>query len=314
MRVLVTGAAGFIGTYLIQRLRQEDSFEIFEFDRERLTRDRYFRGDVSDWYSLDVAFRKAQPELVVHLGAMVSRRECEETPNVAISTNAGATLNVCTMCVKYQARLLYAGSSEEYGTAFAGNRVVDEETPFGEPTGIYGMTKRMAEEVVQHFSYAKGLQATTVRFFMLYGPGEKTSGYRSALIRFMDAASKGQPLIVHTETERSWCFAPDAMEALRKIIGRKQAARHEVFNVGRDEPVSSEQLAQKIVEIASSSSLLKRVPPEPMIIPVKRGSFQKASKELGWEATTPLDEGLRRTWSWFTKNARDLDDDIVVTP
>lgn len=298
MRILITGGLGFIGSHLSTRLEKE-GHEVHVFDRVRISRDRYYRGDLCDYYSLENTFEKARPQLVVHFAGMVSRKECEETPDLAIATNAGGTFNVCALTRKHGARLLYGGSSEEYGNVLDTGIVVDEETPFGEPTGFYSMTKRMAEEIVQHYAHFKGLQATTVRFFMLYGPGEVPSDYRSALVRFTYKALKGQPLVVHKGTERAWCNIEDAVNALNLLVTRRQKGRYEVFNIGRSEPIPTELLAEKIVKICRSSSRIRKIDPEATIIPVKRASFRKAKELLGWEARVPIDKGLAQVARWM---------------
>lgn len=301
MRILISGGLGFIGSHLTPTL-SERGYEVTVFDRVRLSRPRYIRGDICDYLSLERCFDEVQPDVVVHLAAMVSRRECEETPSLAIQTNAEGTLNVANLCLKHGARLIYSGSSEEFGTALYGGAVVDEQTPFGEPTSIYSMTKRMAEEIIQYFSLFKGLTATTMRIFMLYGPGEEPSDYRSAIVRFIYWALKGEPLTVHRGTERSWCYIDDAVEAIKLIVERSQADPYEVFNIGKDDPISTEDLANKIREVCSCSpfklnsppSKLIMTDPEPTVIPVKRASFKKAKQVLGWEAKTALSYGLKQ--------------------
>ena len=298
MRILMTGGLGFIGSHLARRLEKE-GHDIHIFDRDRVSMPRYYRGDLNDYYSLENAFQQTGPQLVVHLGGMVSRKECEETPDMAIATNAGGTLHVCTLALRHKARLIYSGSSEEYGAALTSGIPVTEETPFGEPTGIYSMTKRMAEEVVQYYAHFKGLQATTVRFFMLYGPGEPPTDYRSALIRFTCNALLHRPLTVHKGTERSWCYIDDATEAIRRIVNRAQGHAYEVFNIGREDPIATELLAEKIVRICRSRSLMKKVSVEATVNPIKRASFQKARTVLGWKASTPIDKGLQQVAQWM---------------
>jgi len=299
MTVLISGGLGFIGSRLVEKLMLEDDVHIF--DRRRIVRDNYHRGDINDYHSLERAFEIAKPDLVIHLAGMVSRKECEETPSLAITTNAVGTHNVCVLSLKHHARLIYSGSSEEYGTAFT-NRFVTEDTPFGEPTSIYSMTKRMAEEIVQYNAFFKGLQATTVRIFMLYGPNEKPNEYRSAIIRFTYSALKNEPLTAHKGTERSWCYIDDAVEALKLLIERQQKPQYEVFNIGRDDPINTELLAETIVKLCESSSPIKRIDPPPTIIPIKRASFKKAKEVLGWEAKTPLSQGLKQVVNWMKSN------------
>lgn len=303
MRILITGGLGFIGTHLSRKL-DSVGHEVHIFDRIRDTRERYHRGDINDYHSLERAFDEVKPEIVIHLAGMVSRKECEETPTLAIMTNVGGTYSVCALSLKHQARLIYSGSSEEYGNAFQRNGVliiVNENTPFEEPTSIYSMTKRMAEEIVQYFSAFKKLEATTMRIFMLYGPGEEQSGYRSAIVRFMSMALNNQQLTIHRGTERAWCYIDDAIEAMNLIVDRKQKERYEVFNIGREDPISTELLARKILAICNSSSETREIEVEPTVIPVKRASFKKAEDVLGWEAKTPIEQGLNELLKWMRK-------------
>lgn len=309
MRILITGGLGFVGSHLSRKL-EKAGYEIHIFDRIRVAKERYYRGDLNDYYSLENAFEKSKPQLVIHLGGMVSRKECEETSGMAIATNASGTFNVCALSLKHRARLIYAGSSEEYGTALDKGVVVDEDTPFGEPTSIYSMTKRMAEEIVQHYAHFKGLKATTVRFFMLYGPGEEPTDYRSALIRFIYNALKNKPLIVHKGTERAWCHIDDAIDAVKLIVERNQEEKYEVFNIGRSEPIPTELLAEKILKICGSSAELKKIPAEVTVILVKRASFKKIKTILGWEAKKPIDEGLKEVADWMEEHGRKHEDKI----
>lgn len=295
MRILVTGGLGFVGKHLCSVLHNH---EVHVFDRERASAENYHRGDLLDYYSLEQCFDAVKPEIVIHLAGMVSRKECEETPNLAIATNVGGTQSICTLTLKHEARLIYSGSSEEYGIAFK-NGAVDESTPFGEPTSIYSMTKRMAEELIQYHSYFKGLTATTVRLFMLYGVGEEPSDYRSAVVRFIDWALRGQSLTVHRGTERSWCYIDDVVEAIELIVEREQENHYEVFNLGKDDPISAEDLANKILEVCNSSSNIFITDPEQTVIPIKRASFEKAKQVLGWEAKIPLEEGLKKVASYI---------------
>jgi nucleoside-diphosphate-sugar epimerase len=295
MKILITGGLGFIGTHLEKELIKRGHV-VTVYDRYRISRPNYIRGDICDGYSIQKTFDETQPDLVVHLAAMVSRKESEETPYSAINTNVVGTLNIVQMCLKHKARLIYAGSSEEYGTAFFGDTVVTEDTPFGEPTSIYSMTKRMAEELIQYYAQFKGLTATTTRFFMLYGPGEPATGYRSALIRFMDAAIRGKSLVVHANTKRQWCYISDAVEVLAEIIETPQCDKYEAYNIGNAEQIPTEGLAKLIIQLCGSKSPIELIAPEETIIPVKLASFGKAECVFRWHAKTPLSVGLEQVY------------------
>lgn len=298
MKILITGGKGVIGTNLTKKL-EEDGHEVHIFDRVRTECENFYRGDICDHFRLGDIFAEVKPDLVFHLAGMVSRLECEETPELAIRTNVSGTLNVCKFCEKYDSRLIYAGSSEEYGTAFDRGELVTEETPFGHPTSFYSMTKRMSDEVIQYAANFNGLEATTMRLFMLYGPGEYPSKYRSAVVRFMNAALWGEDLIVHAGTERSWCYILDAVDAMSILARQEMKTNYDVFNIGRNDPIPTLELAKKIIELTGSESRIVTINPIKTIIPVKRASFEKIKRELGWEANTDVDMGLKGTLEWL---------------
>jgi nucleoside-diphosphate-sugar epimerase len=293
MRILITGGLGFIGSWLEQALLAK-RHAVYIMDKHRVNRERYFRGDICDHHCMEQIFAKIRPEIVIHLAAMVSRKESEETPFMAIQTNVEGTLNIAILSRHYQSRIIYAGSSEEYGTAFYNKEPVTEDTPFGYPTSIYSMTKRMSEEIVQYYAMFRGVEATTLRFFMLYGIGEPASDYRSAMIRFVDAAKNGAPLTVHDGTSRQWCYITDAVDAIVKVVERKQTTPYEVYNIGNGGSVSTLALAKKIIELSLSRSAVSLVRAERTVIPVKIASFKKAKTVLGWEAKVLLEEGIRK--------------------
>lgn len=294
-RILITGGLGFIGQKLEERLIKE-GHEVFIFDRTRISRERYFHGDIIDYYNLENTFNKVNPEIVFHFAAMVSRKECEEAPYMAIATNVDGTLNVVNLCVKYNSRLIYAGSSEEYGDAYCAENdyTVDENTPMGIPTSYYAMTKRMSDEIIQYNTKYGELIATTVRFCMLYG-AESYSEYRSAITRFIYAAMEGGPLMAHENTERSWCHIDDAIDALILVLNHDQKGCYEVYNIGKEEPISAVDLAKLIVRLTESESEIKVVPVEPTIVSIKRMKFNHIKNVLGWESKIPLKNGLART-------------------
>lgn len=295
MRVLITGGLGFIGEHLEKRLIREHH-DVYIMDKTRTPRERYYRGDIIDYINMKEIFKKVKPDVVFHLAAMVSRKECEETPLMAIATNVNGTLNIVNLCMEYNARLIYAGSSEEYGDAYneQNNFTVDENTPFGTPTSYYSMTKRMSDEIIQYNAKYNNLIATTTRFCMLYG-AESYSEYRSAITRFIYAALNNDTIFAHTDTERSWCYIDDAIDALILLLNRKQRENYEVFNIGMEEPVTAINLAKEITAIIKSKSIIKTVPVETTIIPIKRADFSKAKKILGWNAKTSLFDGLCKT-------------------
>jgi nucleoside-diphosphate-sugar epimerase len=293
MKVLITGGLGFIGSHL-GKLLESAGNEVAYMDRVRRTLPNYHRGDICDYYRMEDIFEEVRPDVVYHLAAMVSRKECEETPLLAIQANVDGTMNICRLAAKHNSRLIYSGSSEEYGEAFFNNKYVTEKTPFGKPTSFYSMTKRMSEEVVEYYTASADLVAITTRFFMLYGSGEESSDYRSAVSRFINAALRNSPLKVHEGTERSWCHISDAIEALY-LMANVKLDSYTSINIGRNEPILTEDLARRIINLIGSNSDIEFVERDKTIIPIKRANFGYAKKLLGWESKICLYDGLRMT-------------------
>ena len=291
-KILITGGAGFIGSNLEPELLNR-GHEVYIMDRLRLTRDNYFRGDINEYVRMREIFKQVDPDVVYHFAGMISRKECEETPQMAIMANQIGTLNVCNLSKEYGSRLIYSGSSEEYGTSFGTTPILTEDTPFGVSTSMYSLTKRGAGDIIEYYERFKDLDAVILRFFMLYGAGERPTEYRSAIARFVHYALNDMPLPVHRNTERGWCYITDAVDAIATMADKKLVKTGEVFNIGCDKHIVTEDLANLIVKMCNSKSKLNVMDVESTIIPTKRASYAKIKKLIGWEPKIPIKEGLK---------------------
>jgi nucleoside-diphosphate-sugar epimerase len=301
MRVLVTGSQGTLGKKLVATLETENA--VWGTDRAKIKAPRYFPGDITRYETLDPVFDEAKPDVVYHLAGEVSREICDHWPTIAAESNVVGTMNVALLCLRYGARLVYAGSSEEYGDAFD-KGPVSEGTPLGKPRGVYALTKRMAEDVIEHWHRMRGLDAILLRLFMCYGC-EHPTPYRSAIAQFIYQARMGQDLIVHRATERSWCHIDDMIDGIRRAGEFKLKdgqARCEVFLLGRNEATATEEIAKTIIQTLNSQSKIRLVDPPTDVTPVKRATFEKAAKLLGWKAETSIEAGLRKEIEWQKEN------------
>jgi nucleoside-diphosphate-sugar epimerase len=290
-RILITGGAGFIGSNLEPELIKR-GHDVFIMDRLRLTRNNYYRGDIYEYIRMKDIFKSVQPDIVYHFAGMISRKECEETPQMAIMLNQIGTLNVCNLSEEYGSRLIYSGSSEEYGTSFDTANIT-EHTHLGIPTSMYALTKRGAGEIIEYYERFKELDAVILRFFMLYGAGERPTEYRSAIARFVHYALTEQPLPVHKNTERGWCYITDAVDAIATMADKKLIKTGEIFNIGSSNNISTEKLARLIVKMCNSKSKINLIDVEPTIIPIKHASYDKIKNLIGWEAKIPIHKGLQ---------------------
>jgi nucleoside-diphosphate-sugar epimerase len=256
MRVLITGAAGFIGTHLAREL---DRAGHTAYTTDRKPRDLFGgRINVQD----DLLYGRATGQLrssatcapvdailasfppldaVVHLAAQVGRQFGEDAPAVAAADNVGMTALVARSCANHGVRLVYASTSEVYGdtgecTAVESpDRGRDIDGPplaalYGDlPHNIYGLTKRQAEEAAALYctwhgvtspkhvdAPAAGLQV--IRPSMPYGPGLPAGRGRAAIVNFLWLAHHGAPLTVHRGAERSWCWIGDCVAGIRAVL------------------------------------------------------------------------------------------------
>ncbi|GAH56462.1 unnamed protein product, partial [marine sediment metagenome] len=181
---------------------------------------------------------------------------------------------------------------------------VDETMRPGKQRGIYGLTKWMAEEFIEYYHGRYGLKAIIVRIFMCYGPGEIPNPFRSAISRFIGRALKNEEIIVHEGSERSWCYEDDIVKGI--YAAAMYESSFDIFNIGIDEPWSMEAVAEEIIELTNSESII-RIEPIPLgITPVKAGNFAKAKWLLGWEAKIPFREGIKRTVEWNIERRKDM--------
>lgn len=300
MNILVIGSEGTIGKPLVNKLKGMPGMRVFRCDRIRQKEHDYYMADISHYETLESIF-EVKPDIVFHLAGEVSRESAEHWPNIAVENNIIGTLNTVRLCLKHKAKIVFAGTSEEYGGLFANGVVVTEDMRPIQQQGIYGLTKWLAEELIEYYSRRYALHAIIVRIFMCYGPGEIPNFYRSALTRFIDAARRGEPLHVHRGGERSWCYIDDTVAGL--IAASEYNREHfSIFNIGNDEMISMQELAKKIFDLTHSKSTIVLEDAPVGVTLVKNASFKKALDVLGWKAQVPFAEGLKQTIDWHIKN------------
>jgi UDP-glucose 4-epimerase len=311
MKALVTGGAGFIGSHLTERLLKNgnnvavidnlstgslkniDSFKNnagFEF----------VEGDIRTVELMEPLVE--QSEVIFHLAAAVGVKLIAEDPVHTIETNIGGTEIVLNIANKFGRKILIASSSEVYGKS--------EAVPFHEDDDIvlgstclsrwsYACTKAVDEFLGLAFHQQYGLDVVICRFFNTIGP-RQTGQYGMVVPRFTQMALKGQTLQIYGtgKQTRSFCYVADLVEAVIGLMNCRQASG-KVYNIGNNEEISIEELADKIIKITNSRSKKEFVPYEiaygrPMDDMMRRvPSVERIKKTIGWEPKTSLDETLK---------------------
>jgi dTDP-glucose 4,6-dehydratase len=197
-------------------------------------------------------------------------------------------------------RFVYLSTSEVFGLS-AYNVTEQHSTnlpPVGEARWVYSVSKLASEHYVYGYEYEFGLCATIVRPFNVYGPGQIGEG---AVHAFVKQAILGEPLQVHGTGNqiRSWCYIDDAVHALLMVL-EKDEAIHQVFNIGNPRgTVTILDLAKKIVQLANSTSPIVHVPQRSADVGLRIPDIGQATGLLGYAPAVDLDEGLRRTITWY---------------
>jgi dTDP-4-dehydrorhamnose reductase len=275
MKILVTGASGFVGRALVDELSHGDgAYEVHPFGRSD--------GDLADEGVAEAAIAEARPEVVVHAAARIGVVRCEDEPLLALRSNVLATALVARAATAHGARLAYVSTSDVYGASFA-----DEETPAA-PASFYALTKWWGEQVAR--LYAPGGLAV-LRLANPYGPGVEPGQGKGALPTMLWQAERREPIPVFRGEARSWCWIGDTVRAIGLVL---EHGGEGIFNVGSDgEPVSLTDAARIACDLAGApQELIREVEPPPGRV-TPRISVERL-RALGWRAEVGLDEGMQR--------------------
>jgi nucleoside-diphosphate-sugar epimerase len=275
MRVLVTGASGFVGSALVEELRHgERAYEVHPLGRDD--------GDLADEGVADEALAEFQPDVVLHAAARIGVVRCEQEPLLALRSNVLATIRVAQACTAGGARLAYVSTADVYGIA----AVADEETAPA-PASLYALTKLWGEESAR--LYAPGA-LVILRLANPYGPGVDPAQGKGALPTMLQQAERGERIPAFRGEARAWCWIGDISRAVRLVL---ESGQDGIFNVGTDgEPVSLLDVARIACELTGSPhDLIDEVEPPPGRA-APRIHIDRL-RALGWRPEVGLEDGLR---------------------
>jgi dTDP-glucose 4,6-dehydratase len=305
--VLITGAAGFLGSHLCDHFLKRD-WHVVGVD-SLLTgraanlahlagdsRFRFLRQDVTKPFVVDDPVG-----LVLHFASPASPRDYLKHPIHTLKVDGVGTLNTLGLAKAHQARYLLASTSEVYGDPQVHPQPESywgHVNPIG-PRSAYDEAKRFAEALTMAYHRSHGLDARIVRIFNTYGPRMRAGDGR-VIPQFITHALSRVPLPVHGDGRqtRSFCFVEDLVEGIYRLATYDGLAG-EVFNLGNPEEVTLLELAETVASLVKSPLDLVHLP-LPQDDPARRRpDIRKAWEGLGWTPTVPLREGLRRTLEWF---------------
>src|SRR5579884_154319 len=316
-KILVTGAAGFIGSHLVDRYLA-DGHEVVGLDNlltgsgENL---EDARANAAFAYAEEDVSAEAEPlidrlqqrfgrfDLVLHFASPASPVDYGEHPIETLAVNSRGTEFCLRAALRWRARMLFASTSEAYGDPLEHPQ---SETYWGNvnpvgPRSCYDESKRFGEALVMAYCRAHDLDARTIRIFNTYGPRMRRNDGR-VVPNFIAEAIEGKPLTIYGDGSqtRSFCYVDDLIEGIVRCAA-SEATRGHVVNLGNPEEYSISEFAQMVSEIVGVPLQVRRMPLPPNDPTRRKPDITKAREMLQWEPQISVRDGLARTVRYFER-------------
>jgi len=328
-RVLVTGAAGFIGFHLAKRLL-EDGCRVTGIDNlnayydVNLKMDRlkqldaydtfaFFKADLADQQAVDEVFKAASFDVVVNLAAQAGVRYSLENPRAYIDANIVGFTHLLESCRHTSVKhLVYASSSSVYGA--------NTKMPFSvhdnidHPVSLYAASKKANELMAHTYSHLFGLQCTGLRFFTVYGPWGRPD---MALFLFTRAILEGKPIQVfnHGKMQRDFTYIDDIIEGVVRVMGHLPApnpdwrgdrpdpgtsyAPYRIYNIGNNQPITLMQFIAEIEKALGKTAQKNYLDLQPGDVVATYADVDDLMNEVGFKPATPIHVGIQRFVDWY---------------
>ncbi len=317
--VLITGAAGFIGSKISNFLLKEgiqvtgiDNLNplyepiLKEYRLEKLQAldgFHFFRGDITDTRQLESLFMQAQFDAVVNIAGVPGVRLSVENPWIFLETNTKGCLNLLEECRKHDIhKFIQASTSSIYGenAPYPTPETADSDHPL-QP---YAASKKGAEAMCHAYHYLYDIDVTIFRFFTVYGPAGRPD---MAMLRFIKWISEDTPLKINGNGNQTRGFTYVDDIARGTILGLKKVG-FEIMNLGGHETISINELIFKLEQIIGKKAILEYKPAFKADMSANLADISKAKKLLNWQPEIDLAEGLKRTVDWYRQERSWLSD------
>lgn len=329
MKLLVTGAAGFIGSFTAQRLLDR-GHEVLGLDNlndyydvslkqarlERLRANRGFKfvhSDLADRAAIEALFASEKFARVVHLGAQAGVRHSILDPHSYIQSNIVGTLNVLEGCRHHGVEhLVYASSSSVYGAST--KLPYSEHDVASHPVSLYAASKRANELMAHSYSSMFRLPTTGLRFFTVYGPWSRPD---MALLKFARAIQDGQPIEVfnHGQHKRDFTYIDDIVEGIVRVLDRVAqpdprwnsampdpacgGAPYRLYNIGSNRPIELLRYIEVLEDCLGRKADKRFLPKQPGDVADTFADVRDLEEDIGYKPNTPIEVGVRNFVDWF---------------
>ena len=299
MKVLVTGGSGFIGSHVVDKLRDK-GVKVRVYDGiMSLHRDdiEYYKGSVLDIAALGFAMNGI--DVVIHLAAIADVRGVLEKPRYSESINVRGTINVLEAARTSEIkRVVYGGTTWVYSETESNN--VDESTPLHAPSHFYTATKLAGEYYCQSYSKLYDLDVTVLRYGIPYGPRARDG---AVIPIFVKKALNGEPLTIEGDGSqfRKFVYVEDLAEG--NVLALKSIAKNKTYNLDGIERITIKEIAEMVRNIIGNTKI-EYAPARTGDFSGKEVSSKRAEDELGWTPKTSFNEGLKKYIDWYTQRER----------
>jgi dTDP-glucose 4,6-dehydratase len=307
MKVLITGAAGFLGSHLTDRFLAE-GHEVIGMDnlitgaRENIAhlegnpRFRFVLHDVSQYISVEGPL-----DGVLHFASPASPIDYLELPIQTLKVGSLGTHNALGLAKAKGARFFLASTSEVYGDPQVHPQPESywgHVNPVG-PRGVYDEAKRFAEAITMAYHRYHGIETRIIRIFNTYGPRMRARDGR-VVSNFVVQALKGEPLTVYGEGQqtRSFCYVSDEVDGIYRLF---MSDLTDPTNIGNPNEFTVRQLAELVLRMTGSKSKIEQRPLPTDDPKVRKPDITRARTLLGWEPKVTLEQGLEQTIAYFAR-------------
>lgn len=331
MKILVTGAAGFVGFHLSNALL-DNNIEIVGLDNmndyydPQLKKDRlallkekdnftFYQVDLKDKADVDNLFEKEKPTHVVHLAAQAGVRYSIENPHAYVDSNLIGFMNILEACRHNPVEhLLYASSSSVYG----GNKIAPFSTNHNvdHPVSLYAATKKSNELMAHTYSHLYNIPTTGLRFFTVYGPyGRPDMAYFS----FTNRILKGETIDVynHGNMERDFTYIDDIVSGIEKLIDKAPQANedwdeekddisesfapYKIYNIGNNSPIKLMRFIKALESALGKEADKNYMEMQPGDVKRTYADMTDLEQDINFKPSTTIEEGLEKFVSWYSE-------------